>query len=144
VDASPTPSPSVPPNFVHGTAGMAYQSWYPDCQHLAVDVGGTHVTAEIDAFTGQVVVPRLANDLVWAGFPSVNQVNPTLVAFAGQWIGDSSYYNQDLNYVWVTERTPGRPRVAPLDRRGAERRRVSAEISSTRGMMVARWQLGCL
>ena len=117
VDASPTPSPSVLPSFVPGTAGMVYPSWYPDCQHLAVDVGGTHVTAEIDAFTGQVIVPLLANDLVWAGFPSVNQVNPNLVAFAGQWIGDSSYYNQDLNYVWVTERTPGRPRVAPLDRR---------------------------
>jgi hypothetical protein len=115
VDASPTPSPSATPAFVQGTTGMAYPSWYPDCQHLAVVADG-HVNAEIDAFTGEVIVPRLANDLVWAGFPSVNQVNPNLVVFAGQWKGDSNYYNEDLNYSWVTERTPGKPKVAPLDR----------------------------
>jgi Tol biopolymer transport system component len=116
VDVSPTPSPSVLPILVPDTSGMAYPAWYPDCQHLAVVADG-HVDAEIDAFTGQVIVPRLANDLVWAGFPSVNQVNPNLIAFAGQWIGDSTYYDQNLNYIWVTERTPGQPRVAPLDRR---------------------------
>lgn len=107
-DGQPVPLPN--------TAGMIYPSWYPDCEHLAVDVGGSQVTAEIDATTGAVIVSPLANDAVWAGFVSVNQTNPNLIAFAGQFIGDSNYYNQDLNYVWVTNRSTTPPTVAPLDR----------------------------
>ena len=98
------------------TMGMIYPSWYPDCQSVAVDVTGAQVTAKIDATTGQVITSPLANDRVWAGFPSVNQAIPTLVAFAGQFNRESNYYNQDLNYVWVTDASTGRPRVAPLDR----------------------------
>ena len=105
------------PVLLPNTAGMIYPSWYPDCQHLAVDVTGTQVTAEIDAITGVVIIPRLANERVWAGFASVNQTNPNLIAFAGQFNGESNYYNQDLNYVWVTDRSTGQPRVAPLDRK---------------------------
>ena len=56
---------------------MIYPSWYPDCQHLAVDVTGAQVTAEIDATTGMIIVSPLANEPVWAGFASVNQTNPT-------------------------------------------------------------------
>ncbi len=59
---------------------------------------------------------RLANDTVWAGFASVNQTNPNLIAFAGQFNGESNYYNQELNYVWVTDRSMVPPTVAPLDR----------------------------
>jgi len=40
------------PVRLHNTAGMVYPSWYPDCEHLAVDVTGPQVTAEIDATTG--------------------------------------------------------------------------------------------
>jgi hypothetical protein len=104
------------PVLLANTAGMIYPSWYPDCQHLAVDVTGAQVTAEIDAITGQTIRPVLGNAIVWAGFPSVNQTSPNLVAFAGQFHGGSSYYNQDLKYVWVTDTSTGRPRVAPLDR----------------------------
>jgi WD40-like Beta Propeller Repeat len=99
------------------TTGMIYPSWYPDCQKLAVDVTGTQVTAEIDAMSGQITRSPLANERVWAGFPSVKQTSPNLVAFAGQANRDSNYYNQDLNYVWVTDTSTARPRVAPLDRR---------------------------
>jgi hypothetical protein len=105
---TPTPLPN--------TAGMIYPSWYPDCQSLAVDVTGAQVTAKIDATTGQTIMSPLGNDRVWAGFPSVNQTNPNLVAFAGQFNRESNYYNQDLNYVWVTDTSTGWPRVAPLDR----------------------------
>lgn len=106
--ASPTPLPN--------TAGMIYPSWYPGCQQLAVDVTGSQVTAEIDATTGQIVRSPLGDSRVWAGFPSVNQAAPNLIAFAGQANRDSNYYNQDLNYVWVTDTSTARPRVAPLDR----------------------------
>jgi hypothetical protein len=103
------------PILLPNTAGMIYPSWYPDCTHLAVDVTGTQVTAEIDATTGMVLNSPLANDAVWAGFSSVNQANPNLIAFAGQFNGESNYYNQDLNYVWVTDRSTAPPVVAPLD-----------------------------
>jgi hypothetical protein len=97
------------------TAGMIYPSWYPDCQHIAADVTGTQVTTQIDAGTGITIVPRLANESVWAGFPSVNQTNPNLIAFAGQFNGESNYYNEDLNYTWVTDRSTVPPTVAPMD-----------------------------
>jgi hypothetical protein len=105
------------PVHVPNTGGMIYPSWYPDCEHLAVDVTGPQVTAEIDATTGTVIASPLANETVWAGFPSVNQTNPNLIAFAGQFNGESNYYNQDLNYVWVTDRSTVPPAVAPLDRK---------------------------
>jgi hypothetical protein len=104
------------PALLRHTLGMIYPSWYPDCEHLAVDVTGTQVTAEIDATTGMTIISPLANESVWAGFPSVNQTNPNLIAFAGQFNGESNYYNEDLNYVWVTDRSTPRPNVAPLDR----------------------------
>lgn len=104
------------------TSGMVYPSWYPNCRYVAVDVAqnpqiaGEHLTALIDAATGLVVAAPLANDLVWAGFPSVNQADPNLVAFAGQFIGTSNYYNELLNYTWVTDRSHNPPIVAPMDR----------------------------
>ena len=103
------------------TAGMVYPSWYPDCLSVAVDVGenaqitGEHVTARINAVTGRVITPLLANDAVWAGFPSVNQVDPRLISFAGQFKGGSNYYNELLNYTWVTNRSTKPPTVAPMD-----------------------------
>ncbi len=98
------------------TRGMIYPSWYPDCGHLAVDVTGVQVTAEIDATTGTVINSPLANTTVWAGFASVKQTNPNLIAFAGQFSEESNYYNENLNYVWVTDRSTVPPTVAPLDR----------------------------
>jgi len=121
VDPSGTPTP------LPGTANMIYPAWYPGCQYLAVDVSARAdlgqgcnepvrpLTAKIDATTGAVVVCRLANDTVWAGFPSVNQVNPNLVAFAGQFNGESNYYDQDLNYSWVTDTSTQPPHVTPFD-----------------------------
>ena len=76
---------------------MVYPSWYPDCQSIAVDVttnsqiNASQVTAQINATSGQIIIPVLANTFVWAGFPSVNQVNPRVVAFAGQFKGQSNY-----------------------------------------------------
>ena len=114
---------STVPTKLPKTEGMIYPSWYPDCQSLAVDVGdnvqtpGKQVTAQIDAATGAVITAPLANDSVWAGFSSVNQVNPRIVAFAGQLKGKANYFDQHLNYIWVTNRSFGRPIVAPMDRR---------------------------
>jgi hypothetical protein len=104
------------PVLLPNTAGMIYPSWYPDCEHLAVDVTGAQVSAEIDANTGAIIISPLANETVWAGFASVNQTDPNLIAFAGQFNRESNYYNEDLNYIWVTNRSTVPPKVAPLDR----------------------------
>lgn len=103
------------PHLLPQTAGMIYPTWYPDCRFLAVDVATTHVTAKLDAKSGNVVVPALGRATVWAGFPSVNRVNPNLVAFAGQNNKESNYYNQELNYTWVSDRSSGQTRLAPMD-----------------------------
>jgi hypothetical protein len=105
------------PSLLPNTAGMIYPSWYPDCLRIAANVTPTYVTAEIDATTGRTIRPALAGSTVYAGFPSVNQVFPDLVAFAGQNNQQSNYYNQDINYVWVVETLTRLAR--PLDRRAS-------------------------
>jgi hypothetical protein len=121
--ASPSGVNSVPAKKLNGTQGMIYPSWYPDCQKLAVDVAtdnnpqvtGQWFTAKID-LSGRVLQSPLGGQTVWAGFPSVNQKNPLLVAFAGQsngkLNGSANYYNQKINYAWVTDRQ----NVYPLER----------------------------
>ena len=44
--------------------------------------------------------------------PSVNPVNPNLIAFAGQLVGTP--YNQDMNYIWVKDTSSSAPAV-PLE-----------------------------
>jgi hypothetical protein len=96
---------------LRNTKGMVYPSWYPDCQYIAADVvenvqiPGEHLIAQVDAMSGVVVAAPLANNLVWAGFPSVDQVNPSVISFAGQFKGEASYYNEPSNYTWVTDRS---------------------------------------
>jgi hypothetical protein len=97
-----------------------------------------------DATIGRVINSPLANATVWAGFPSVNQTNPNLIAFAGQFNEESNYYNKDLNYVWVTERSTVPPTVAPLDREAPSGVAFLAKIPGTCRMVVHRWQLVCL
>lgn len=108
--------PGGSPRLLPNTAGMIYPSWYPHCQRLAADVTGTQVSAEIDAATGATIVSPLANETVWAGFPSVNQTDPNLIAFAGQFNKESNYYDEDLNYIWVADRSTRPPLVEPMDR----------------------------
>ncbi len=109
------------------TKSMIYPSWYPDCKSLAVDVSGDgnpqvngkSFAAQID-ISGKVLASPLAGDSVWTGFPSVNQSNPNLIVFAGQVNGEksklSNYYNQDLNYSYVADRSnSSKPEVKPFE-----------------------------
>lgn len=113
------------------TKSMIYPSWYPDCKSLAVDVAGDGnpqvngkwFAAQIDV-SGKVIASPLAGDTVWTGFPSVNQSKPGLIAFAGQVFAGkvddkpfdfSSYYNQDLNYSYVADRSSAPLKVDPFE-----------------------------
>jgi hypothetical protein len=110
-----------PPALLPETAGMIYPSWYPNCRHVAADDTTNQVTVKIDAATGRTVRSPLANDAVFAGFPSVDQAHPNLIGFAGQTRAGSHYYNQDLNYPWVTDTSTEPARVMPLDQRVPDR-----------------------
>jgi hypothetical protein len=104
-------------------------------------VSGEDLTAQIDATSGVVVAAPLANNSVWAGFPSVNQVNPRLISFAGQFKAQSNYYNELLNYTWVTNLSTRPPIVAPMDREAPCRTRLSTRIPGARRLVVAGRQL---
>ena len=87
----------------------------------AVDVGQNsqieerNMTAQIDAVSGAVIAAPLANKRVWAGFPSVNQVDPNLVSFAGQFIGNSTITIK-TSTILGTNRSRTPPEVMPMDR----------------------------
>jgi hypothetical protein len=108
------------PKLLEYTAGMTYPTWYPDAEHLAVynnqplkDAPAPR-TSKIN-LTGTVLEQVLANDKVYAGFPSVNQQNPDLIAFAGQVAtGTEGTYNQNKNYIWLTNDATNPPTVTTL------------------------------
>jgi hypothetical protein len=106
---------SNPKTVLPNTNKMSYPTWYPDGATLAVYNNRVHApalpiprTSTID-LTGKVLDPLLGNKKTWAGFPSVNQVSPNLIAFAGQPVQPAPVtYNQNKNYIWLldTSTTP--------------------------------------
>lgn len=110
-----TVAPGGLPVLVPNTAEMIYPSWYPDCRHVAADGGTTHATTIVDVTNGKVSKSLQRGFPVWSGFASVNQANPNLVSFAGQNNVESNYYDQELNYTWVVDRSRFETSVKPMD-----------------------------
>jgi WD40-like Beta Propeller Repeat len=109
-----------PTKPIPNTTKMSYPTWYPDGATLAVYNNRVHKpalpiprTSQMD-LTGTVLNPMLANATVWAGFPSVNQTNPNLIAFAGQLVKTGTTYNQNTNYIWLTDTSTSPPTVKTL------------------------------
>jgi WD40-like Beta Propeller Repeat len=109
-----------PTKPIPNTSKMSYPTWYPDGATLAVYNNRVHHpplpiprTSKMD-LSGTVLEPVLANDTTWAGFPSVNQPNPNLIAFAGQVVKKGSTYNQNKNYIWLTDTSTNPPTVKTL------------------------------
>jgi Tol biopolymer transport system component len=106
-------------SLITGTAGMTYPTWYPDGATLAVynnqPKTGEPVprTSKMD-LTGKVLQDVLANDNTWAGFASVNQTSPNLIAFAGQVVIPKGTYDQNKNYIWLTNTSTTPPTVTTL------------------------------
>jgi hypothetical protein len=107
------------------TASMNYPTWFPDGHTLAVEnyAPSSHPnpgpsyplpnTTTIDLKTGVAVTGDLEGLNLWGGMPSVNPVNPNLIAFAGQPVSGSTY-NQDENYIYVMD-TSGSGGPIPLE-----------------------------
>lgn len=107
-------------NLIKGTLKMSYPTWYPDGATLAIYNNRAHNpplpiprTSKMD-LSGTVLQPVLANDNIWAGFPSVNQTNPNQIAFAGQVVISGGTYNQNKNYIWLTDTSTTPPTVRTL------------------------------
>ena len=111
------PAPGQPATlFGPVTAQMAYPTWFPDGATLATEDGsGTPSpnTTTIHASTGAILQTALEGAGLWGGMTSVNPVNPSLIAFAGQLVSGSTY-NQDENYIYVMD-TSGSGGPIPLE-----------------------------
>jgi len=103
------------------TTKMTYPTWYPDGATLAVYNNRQHNpplpiprTSKVD-LTGKVLQPILATNNIWAGFPSVNQTDSNVIAFAGQVVIPHTIYNQNKNYIWLVDTSTTPPTVRTLD-----------------------------
>lgn len=93
---------------VDGTAKMTYPAWYPGGDDLAVMAVGQRPgprTKKIDR-SGTVVAQLTDPQVVYAGMPTVNQVDPEAIAFAGQ--RNQGQYDQFNNQIWLAN-----PEVSP-------------------------------
>ena len=99
------------------TARMNYPTWFPDGGTLATEsANGTPNpnTTVISAASGATVKTALEGAGLWGGMPSVNPVNPNLIAFAGHAWVEGQPYQQDFNYIYVMDLSSGNPPV-PLE-----------------------------
>jgi hypothetical protein len=60
-------------------------------------------TTKIDPSSGAVITQVMGSPLVWGGMPTVDFRDSARIAFAGQWIGSQTVYNQDRNYIWLID-----------------------------------------
>jgi hypothetical protein len=134
------------------TASMNYPTWFPNGQTLAVEnyaaspqpnPGPAYPlpnTTTIDSSTVVPVTPDLQGLYLWAGMPSVNPVNPNLIAFAGQPISGSTY-NQDTNYIYVMD-TSSSEAPALLEAAALGPRTVRSELPGSGAVVVAGREVG--
>jgi len=80
----------VDPRLFPNTATMYYPTWFPDGATLATESGQGSPdpnTTTLDPKTGQIIKQAREGTNLYGGMPSVNPVNPNLIAFAGQAVG---------------------------------------------------------
>ncbi len=106
-----------PKLFGDGTVGMNYPTWFPDGATLATESDNAVPdpnTTTISAASGATLKTVLEGTGFWGGMPSVNPVNPNLIAFAGQTWVKGQKYQQDYNYIYVMDLSSANPPV-PLE-----------------------------
>src|SRR6266508_825935 len=114
--------------WLSGTNGMEYSTWFPSAKKLAVmTTNGTLPspnTSEIN-LQGTTIKKAIAGKRLWAGMPTVNKARPHLIAFAGQVAQQGGKYDEDNNYIWLLDTRkktvaplePGCPRNGKFERR---------------------------
>ena len=130
---------------------MNYPTWFPDGETLAVENYATSAQGPtvIPCRTRRRSTPRpaslsartLEGLSLWGGMPSVNPVNPNLIAFAGQPVSGSDLQSGHELYLrdgHVEHRR--RPIAARI--RSADQRNVQSELSGPGAVVVAGRQVG--
>jgi hypothetical protein len=114
--------------WLSGTDGMEYSTWFPSAKKLAVmTTNGTLPspnTSEIN-LQGTTTKSAITGKRLWAGMPTVNKAQPHLIAFAGQVVQQGGKYDEDNNYIWLLDTRsktvkplePGCPRKGKFERR---------------------------
>ena len=99
------------------TERMNYPTWFPDGAILAVEACPGNPkpnTTIINGANGNVQQRTVAGPYFWGSMPSVNPVNPNLIAFAGSHVQEGQTYDEDLNFIWVVDISNSVPPV-PLE-----------------------------
>jgi Tol biopolymer transport system component len=106
------------PTRLKHTGRMEYPTWFPDGSLAVMNTDKSALpcpsTSQIKS-DGTLVASALAGPKLWAGMPSVNRMNPNLIAFAGQVVEDPGSYNQDSNYIWVVDTSQNPAKPVPLE-----------------------------
>lgn len=108
------------PAPVTGTTGMEYPTWFPDGTTLAVMNSNATTSKPLPntstVTSGGTFTYALAGANYLGGMPSVNQINPNLIAFAGQTVQSPPVkYDQDKNYIWVMDTSQTPVSIVPLE-----------------------------
>jgi hypothetical protein len=100
---------SATPISLPKTPNMAYPTWSAAGDFIVTESGDSLAgypsprTTKIDPASGAVIAQVMGSPLVWGGMPTVDLRDSARIAFAGQWIGGQTDYNQDRNYIWLAD-----------------------------------------
>jgi hypothetical protein len=100
---------SATPISLPKTPNMAYPTWSAAGDFIVTESGDSRAgypsprTTKIDPASGAVIAQVMGSPLVWGGMPTVDLRDSARIAFAGQWIGGQTDYNQDRNYIWLAD-----------------------------------------
>ena len=146
VSTTPIPLPKTP--------NMAYPTWSAAGDFIVTENGEslagypTPRTTKIDPASGTVIAQVMGSPLVWGGMPTVDLRDSARIAFAGQWIGSQTGYDQDRNYIWLADDAwqidRGMAPVRPLDPQANATGAFRAEFQATRAVVLAGQQMGCV
>jgi len=104
-------SVSAAPIALSNTPNMAYPTWSAAGDFIVTENGEPFPgypnprTTKIDPVSGWVIAQVSGTPLVWGGMPTLNPRDSARIAFAGQWIGTQTSYDQDRNYIWLIDDT---------------------------------------
>jgi hypothetical protein len=100
---------SATPISLPNTPNMFYPTWSAAGDFIVTEngeplAGYPHPrTTKIHPASGAVIAQVMGSPLVWGGMPTVDLRDSARIAFAGQWIGSQTDYNQDHNYIWLAD-----------------------------------------
>ena len=78
---------------------LSYPAWYPNESSLLIT--DYNALALLKATTEGEFLGVVSSGTKWSGMGTVSTVNPHTIAYAGQPLGTSGGYNQNINQIWI-------------------------------------------